>query len=240
MAEHGRARPAAGKDFHGRILLLDFWTFCCVNCLHVLDELRPLEQKYGDELVVVGVHSPKFEHERDAAAVAAAVERYDVHHPVLDDPDCTPGSSTPRRRGQHCGGRSGGLRRRERWRARVRPKGAARLIDELIATHDAKGTLPGGDDPYVRPADRRPPALPGQGVVLDRKRPLLVSDSARHSMVELPADGETVLRRIGSGDRRRADGAAGRRPVRRTAGHVRAAAKRWPRWSATTSSSRTR
>ena len=70
-------------------MLLDFWTFCCVNCLHVLDELRPLEEKYADELVVVGVHSPKFVHEADADALAAAVERYDVHHPVLDDPELT-------------------------------------------------------------------------------------------------------------------------------------------------------
>src|SRR3954451_13723527 len=75
------------EDFRGRVLVLDFWTFCCVNCLHVLDELRPLEEKYSDSLVLVGVHSPKFEHEADAAALAAAVERYSVHHPVLDDPD---------------------------------------------------------------------------------------------------------------------------------------------------------
>ena len=68
-------------------MLLDFWTFCCVNCLHVLDELRPLEEKYADVLVVIGVHSPKFEHERDPAALAAAVERYGVTHPVLDDPE---------------------------------------------------------------------------------------------------------------------------------------------------------
>ena len=48
-------------------MLLDFWTFCCVNCLHVLDELRPLEEKYADVLVIVGVHSPKFVHEADPA-----------------------------------------------------------------------------------------------------------------------------------------------------------------------------
>ena len=71
----------------GKVVLLDFWTFCCINCLHVLDELRPLEERFGDALVVVGVHSPKFEHERDHEALKKAVGRYDVHHPVLDDPD---------------------------------------------------------------------------------------------------------------------------------------------------------
>ena len=68
-------------------MILDFWTFCCINCLHVLDELRPLEEKYSDVLVTVGVHSPKFEHEADPVALAAAVERYEIHHPVLDDPE---------------------------------------------------------------------------------------------------------------------------------------------------------
>ena len=53
----------------------------------MLDELRPLEEKYADVLVIIGVHSPKFEHERDPDALAEAVERYGVAHPVLDDPD---------------------------------------------------------------------------------------------------------------------------------------------------------
>ena len=75
------------KSLRGKVVVLDFWTFCCINCLHVLDELRPLEEQYGDALVIIGVHSPKFEHERDPQALAAAVERYGVEHPVLDDPD---------------------------------------------------------------------------------------------------------------------------------------------------------
>ena len=78
-------RELSLSDLRGRFVLLDFWTFCCVNCLHVLDELRPVEEKYDGELVVVGVHSPKFVHEADPVALAAAVERYDVRHPVLDD-----------------------------------------------------------------------------------------------------------------------------------------------------------
>ncbi len=74
-------------SLRGKVVLLDFWTFCCINCLHVLEELRPLEERFGDELVVIGVHSPKFEHEKDHEALARAVARYDVRHPVLDDPD---------------------------------------------------------------------------------------------------------------------------------------------------------
>src|SRR5688572_26262794 len=74
-------------DLRGRIVLLDFWTAGCVNCQHVIDELRELEAGHPDTLVVVGVHSPKFAHETEHAAVADAVERYGVEHPVLDDPD---------------------------------------------------------------------------------------------------------------------------------------------------------
>ncbi len=83
----GGAGTSRSPTSAGRFLLLDFWAFCCVNCLHVLDELRPLEERYAGELVVVGVHSPKFVHEADADALAAAVERYEVEHPVLDDPE---------------------------------------------------------------------------------------------------------------------------------------------------------
>ena len=75
------------ESLRGKIVILDFWTFCCINCLHVLDELRPLETEYKDVLVTVGVHSPKFEHEADPVALAAAVERYEITHPVLDDPE---------------------------------------------------------------------------------------------------------------------------------------------------------
>jgi thiol-disulfide isomerase/thioredoxin len=79
--------PIALRDLRGRVVLLDFWTFCCINCLRVVEELRPLEERFGDRLVVIGVHSPKFPHEADHAAVARAVARHRITHPVLDDPE---------------------------------------------------------------------------------------------------------------------------------------------------------
>ncbi len=79
--------PLALRDLRGRVVLLDFWTFCCINCLRIVEELRPLEERFGDRLVVIGVHSPKFPHELDHAAVARAVARHRITHPVLDDPD---------------------------------------------------------------------------------------------------------------------------------------------------------
>ena len=110
-------------DLRGKIVLLDFWTFCCINCLHVLDELRPLEEKYGDVLVVIGVHSPKFEHEKDADALAAAVERYGVHHPVLDDPELACGSSTRPGPGRRCRWSTPRATWWPRWPARGTPRG---------------------------------------------------------------------------------------------------------------------
>ena len=195
-------------DLRGRILILDFWTFCCINCLHVLDELRPLEEKYADVLVVIGVHSPKFEHERDPAALAAAVERYGVAHPVLDDSDmhmwqqyaakAWPTLAVVDPTGYLVASMAG----------EGHAEGLARLIDELIAIHDAKGTLRRGDGPYVPPAE--PDTVlrfPGKAVVLPSGN-VLVSDSAHHRLVELEPDGDTVVRRIGTGSRGRADGPA--------------------------------
>ena len=67
------AGPIKVADLKGKIVVLDFWTFCCINCLHVLDELRPLGERFADDLTVIGVHSPKFPHEAEPAAVAPGV-----------------------------------------------------------------------------------------------------------------------------------------------------------------------
>ncbi|MFE4655725.1 NHL domain-containing thioredoxin family protein [Streptomyces hydrogenans] len=184
-------------DLRGKIVILDFWTFCCINCLHVLDELRELEEKHRDTLVIVGVHSPKFVHEAEHQAVVDAVERYEVHHPVLDDPELATWKQYAVRAwptlvvidpegyvvAQHAGeGHANAIRT---------------LVEELEAEHAAKGTLRRGDGPYVPPepvaTDLR---FPGKAVVLPDGN-LLVSDTTRHQLVELAADGETVVRRIG-------------------------------------------
>lgn len=186
-------------DLRGRIVVLDFWTFCCVNCLHVLDELRELEEKHRDTVVIIGVHSPKFVHEADHGAVVDAVERYQVHHPVLDDPELVTWKQYAVRAwptlvvidpegyivAQHAG--------------EGHAHAIEKLVEELEAEHGAKGTLRRGDGPYVAPepvaTDLR---FPGKAVLLPSGN-FLVSDSTRDQLVELEPDGAGVVRRTGEG-----------------------------------------
>jgi thiol-disulfide isomerase/thioredoxin len=81
-------RPISMRELRGQVVVLDFWTYCCVNCMHVLPILRDLEERHaGDPLVVIGVHSAKFDAEKDAAHIQAAMGRYGVAHPVAVDED---------------------------------------------------------------------------------------------------------------------------------------------------------
>lgn len=201
-------RDVTLADLRGKVVVLDFWTFCCINCLHVLDELREVEEQHRDELVIIGVHSPKFEHEADPDALAAAVERYEVRHAVLDDPELTTwGAYTARA-----------------WPTLVviDPEGyvvaqmageghgsaIAALVTELIVEHTAKGTLHSGSGPYVPQAPTSGTLrFPAKVVALPSGN-LLVADAGHHSLAELASDGETFVRRIGSGERGLVDDAA--------------------------------
>src|SRR5512141_328858 len=206
------------ESLRGKIVLLDFWTFCCINCLHVLDELRPLEEKFSDVLVTVGVHSPKFEHEADPVALAAAVERYELHHPVLDDPELDTWKAYTARAWPtlvvidpegyivaHLSGEG-------------HADGLAVLIPGLMAEHEAKGTLHRGDGPYVAPEPTSGTLrFPGKALFLPGGRGIgtapdagswLVTDTGHHRLVELSTDFQTVLATYGSGDKGHADGNA--------------------------------
>jgi len=77
--------PIELKDLRGKIVVLDFWCYCCINCMHILPDLKFLEHKYPKELVVIGVHSAKFFNERDSENIRRAILRYDIEHPVLND-----------------------------------------------------------------------------------------------------------------------------------------------------------
>ncbi|OXB82346.1 UNVERIFIED_CONTAM: hypothetical protein H355_009271 [Colinus virginianus] len=79
------------KDLCGKVVVLDFFTYCCINCLHLLPDLRELEHQYSDKdgLVIIGVHSAKFPNEKVLDNIKSAVLRYDIVHPVVNDADAT-------------------------------------------------------------------------------------------------------------------------------------------------------
>jgi thiol-disulfide isomerase/thioredoxin len=77
--------PIKLADIKGKVVLLDFWTLCCINCIHIMPDLAKLEKKYPNELVVIGVHSAKFENEKDTKSIRQAVLRYELAHPVVND-----------------------------------------------------------------------------------------------------------------------------------------------------------
>ena len=77
--------PLTMAGLRGKIVLLDFWTYGCVNCMHVIPDLQRLEAEYAEELVVIGVHSAKFSHEAATESIRQVVLRYDIEHPVVND-----------------------------------------------------------------------------------------------------------------------------------------------------------
>ena len=182
-------------ELRGRFVVLDFWTSGCINCLHVLDEMRPLEEKYADALVVVSVHSPKFAHEASPHALAAAVQRNGVTHPVLDDPELTTWQSYAVRA----------------WPtlvvvdpegyvvAQYAGEGHVHAIDALLGAlvpeYEERGSLTRGRSPYVAP-DPEPGDLrfPATAIRLPSGN-ILVADAGSGSVVELEGDAATVVGR---------------------------------------------
>ena len=77
--------PLALASLRGKIVLLDFWTYGCVNCMHVIPDLKRLQQKHGDALVVIGVHSAKFEAESETANIRQIARRYGRTEPIVND-----------------------------------------------------------------------------------------------------------------------------------------------------------
>jgi len=83
------AGPMPLPKLRGKIVLLDFWTFCCINCIHVIADLERLEKEFPNELVVIGIHSPKFLGEQSSENIKSAVQRYGLKHPVINDAKMT-------------------------------------------------------------------------------------------------------------------------------------------------------
>ncbi|MET4388562.1 thiol-disulfide isomerase/thioredoxin [Bradyrhizobium sp. F1.4.3] len=82
------SKPLSIADLRGKVVLVDFWTYGCVNCVNTLPHVTDLYAKYKDRgLVVVGVHTPEFPFERSASNVQAALKRHGITYPVAQDND---------------------------------------------------------------------------------------------------------------------------------------------------------
>jgi thiol-disulfide isomerase/thioredoxin len=77
--------PLSLADLRGKVVLLDFWTYGCINCIHIIPDLKKLEEKYAEELVVIGVHSAKFDNESETENIRQVILRYELEHPVVND-----------------------------------------------------------------------------------------------------------------------------------------------------------
>lgn len=195
------------SDLRGRIVLLDFWTLCCVNCHHVLAELREIEAEFAQVLTVVGVHSPKFEHEKDPATVLSAVERHKISHLVLNDPNMSTWKQYAVRAwptlvlidplGNIAGTYSG----------EGHGHAISQMIRELVAKHDSDGSLVRGNDLYVPEVfEQTPYSQPGKAIRIGSNQ-LLISESGNHRLAIANIDEPNKpLSFIGSGDRGLSDG----------------------------------
>ncbi len=204
--------PLTLADLRGKVVLLDFWTYGCINCLHQLPGLRELLEAYADELVVIGVHAPKFPNERETGNLRRVIERYAITHPVASDPDY------------------------RIWRAyTVRAWPTLVLIDPagyLVAGVSGEGHLPQFDRAIravIQVFDERgeldrsrrlgssgaatgsalgPLAYPG-GLACDSLRDrLYIADTSHHQVLVATTDGAQVGR-LGSGRPSAVDGDAG-------------------------------
>jgi YVTN family beta-propeller protein len=212
--------PIRLHDLRGKVVLLDFWTFCCINCHHVLPDLARLEEKYKDVLVVIGVHTPKFIAERDTANLRQKVREYRIKHPVVSDADMTIWnrfgvSSWPTLvlidpEGQPVGSVSG----------EGHYDVLDRAIGALVATHRQKGDLNESPVKFF-PENEKPDdtalLFPGKVLADAAGRRLFVADTGHNRLVQTDLEGKNPVA-IGSGAAGLADGAFDRAGFNRPQG----------------------
>jgi len=196
------------KDLRGKIVIMDFWTYCCINCMHVLPDLKYLEKKYRNELVVIGVHSAKFENEKQTENIRRAIQRYEIEHPVVNDSNMIIWrklgiSSWPSLLVVDADGYACLLTTGEGNRAYLDD-----LIGKLVAYHKAKGTLdttPIRFDLERKKLKDRPLRFPGKVLADPAHDRLFIADTG-HNRIVISTTGGKLLDVIGSGAIGRADG----------------------------------
>lgn len=195
------AGPIRIEDLKGKIVLLDFWTYCCINCHHVLPDLERLEKKYPNELVVIGVHSAKFEAEKDTNNIRRKVAEYRIKHPVINDAEMT----VWRKFGVNSWPTFVLVDANGRYRGFTSGEGKYELLDEvigkLVAEHKAKGELNETPLQFFPENERsydQPLLYPGKVHTNAAANRLFVTDTGHNRIVMADLEGN-VLDVIGNG-----------------------------------------
>jgi thiol-disulfide isomerase/thioredoxin len=197
------------NELKGRIVVIDFWTYCCINCMHVLPDLEYLEEKYSNKpLVILGCHSAKFNNEQVLENIRQAVLRYTIRHPVVVDENNTiwdaytvnswPTLVVVDPQGFILGGFAGEGHRQQ----------LDALINAGLSYYGKKNLL--AHSALILPAEaekQQPSALlfPGKGLLDPATKRLFISDSNNNRFIVTDLEG-TWIATIGSGTRGKRDG----------------------------------
>ncbi|HEX8161107.1 MAG TPA: thioredoxin-like domain-containing protein [Pyrinomonadaceae bacterium] len=213
-------KPLSLAAMRGKVVLLDFWTYGCVNCMHIIPDLKKLEAKYADQLVVVGVHSAKFANEKETENIRRVVLRYEIEHPVVNDADFRIWQAYAVRAwptqflidpAGYVVGKAEGEGHYET---------LDREIARLVADSRRRGEL--NEQPLKLALERAkvgdlPLAFPGKVLADARGGRLFISDSNHNRVVVTRLDG-TLVTVIGTGERGASDGAFERATFHRPQG----------------------
>lgn len=194
-------KPLSLAALKGKVVLLDFWTYGCVNCMHIIPDLKRLEKKYANNLVVIGVHSAKFDNEKETENIRRIILRYEIEHPVINDADFAIWNSYnvsawPTQYLIDPAGYVLGF---------VRGEGNYELLDEAIgkAITDARKQGNLNEEPLSLVLERAkvwelPLAFPGKVLADEKTNRLFISDSNHNRIVVTKLDG-TLIETIGTG-----------------------------------------
>lgn len=196
-------RPLSIRQLKGKLVLLDFWTFCCINCIHIIPDLKKLEHKYANELVVIGVHSAKFPAERGTENIRQAILRYEIEHPVVNDHEMQvwqsyTANSWPTLFLIDPAGKVVAYMSGEGVYAQLDG-----IIAKVISTFDAKKMIDRRPLNLKLERQRTPTsvlAFPGKVLADEKSKQLFISDSNHNRIVVVSLDDSSVKEVIGSGE----------------------------------------
>jgi DNA-binding beta-propeller fold protein YncE len=201
-------KPLSLAALKGKVVLLDFWTYGCINCIHIIPDLKKLEAKYANQLVVIGIHSAKFQNEKETENIRRIILRYEIEHPVYNDSEYAVWQSYGVRAwptqvlidpaGYVVGAASG------EGNYEVIDQSVAKLVDEFRK----RGEL--NEEPLKLVLERAkvgdlPLAFPGKILADAATDRLFIADSNHNRIVVTKLDG-TLVDTIGTGEASAADG----------------------------------